>query len=118
MLFSGTGNNLGLSITLDVSENEYYCSSTNSYGFKVLLHSPNEMPKIAHYGTAVANGFESRVIVVPTLSEASNAVRKVSRNIRQCLFENENFLRYYRTYSRRVGHIYRDKSLKNLNNTH
>lgn len=36
----GTGTNLGLSIVVDVGIDEYYCSSTNSYGFKILLHSP------------------------------------------------------------------------------
>ncbi|XP_031626094.1 pickpocket protein 28-like isoform X2 [Contarinia nasturtii] len=97
----GTGNNLGLFLLLDVAEEEYYCSSTNSYGFKVLLHSPNETPKIAYFGTAVANGYETRIIVIPTLSEASYSVRKVPKSVRQCLFESENELIFYRTYSRR-----------------
>lgn len=47
----GTGTNLGLIIVLDAGISEYYCSSTNSYGFKILLHSPNETPRITHYGT-------------------------------------------------------------------
>lgn len=47
----GTGTNLGLTIVLDAGISEYYCSSTNSYGFKILLHSPNETPRITHYGT-------------------------------------------------------------------
>lgn len=87
---------MGLTLLLDVAEHEYYCSSTNSYGFKVLLHSPNELPKLSHYGTAVANGFETRFVIQPTLSEASYSVRKVPRKIRQCLFENENYLSFYR----------------------
>lgn len=86
----------GLTLLLDVAEEEYYCSSTNSYGFKVLLHSPNETPKIAYYGSAVANGYETRIVIVPTLSEASYSVRKVARSIRQCLFESENYLTFYR----------------------
>lgn len=94
--FSGTGNNLGLTLVLDVNEKEYFCSSTNSYGFKMLLHSPNELPKIAYYGSAIANGYESRVVIVPTLSEASDSVRKVPRRVRQCLYENENYLSFYR----------------------
>lgn len=96
MPFPGTGNNLGLTLLLNVAENEYYCSSTNSFGFKVLLHSPNEMPQISYYGTALANGYETRIAIVPTLSEATYSVRKVQRNIRQCLFESENYLSFYR----------------------
>ena len=63
---------------------------------QVLLHSPSETPKIAYYGTAIANGFESRIVILPTLSEASYSVRKVARGIRQCLFESENYLTFYR----------------------
>lgn len=87
---------MGLSLLLDVAEGEYYCSSTNSYGFKVLLHSPSEMPKIAYYGAAMANGYETRAVIQPILSEASYSVRKVPQSVRQCLFESENYLTFYR----------------------
>lgn len=114
----GTGTNLGLTILLDAGISEYYCSSTNSYGFKFLLHSPNEAPRITNYGTQasvpqaintirnmkiiefhifkVSNGYESRVVITPTLSEATDAIKKLPVGIRQCYFENENYLTYYR----------------------
>lgn len=81
---------------VDAGISEYYCSSTNSYGFKILLHSPNEAPMISHYGTSVSNGYETRIVISPTISEASKAVRKLHVPIRQCLFEEENYLTYYR----------------------
>lgn len=93
---TGTGSMLGLSLILNAETEEYYCSSTSSYGFKVLVHGPNELPKIAHYGTSVANGFESNMVVTPTISEASYSVRNVPKHVRQCLFENENLLSFYR----------------------
>lgn len=86
---------MGLTIVLDAGISEYYCSSTNSYGFKILLHSPNEAPRITNYGTSISNGYESRVVITPTLSESSNAVRKMPLSVRQCLFESENNLEYY-----------------------
>lgn len=92
----GTGTNLGLTILLDAGISEYYCSSTNSYGFKFLLHSPNEAPRITNYGTQVSNGYESRVVIAPTLSEATDAIKKLPVNVRQCYFESENYLTYYR----------------------
>lgn len=92
----GTGTNLGLTILLDAGISEYYCSSTNSYGFKVLMHSPNEAPRITNFGTQVSNGYESRVVITPTLSEATEAIRKLPVVIRQCYFESENYLKYYR----------------------
>lgn len=44
---------MGLTIVLDAGLSEYYCSSTNSYGFKVQIHSPNEVPRIANYGILI-----------------------------------------------------------------
>lgn len=82
---------------LNASIDEYYCSSTNGFGFKVLLHSPHELPEVDHYGIGIANGYETRIITAPIVSAASDAVRKVSVNIRNCLFENENFLSLYRS---------------------
>lgn len=92
----GTGSSLGLSLVLNAEINEYYCSSTSSYGFKVLIHSPNELPKIAQYGISVANEFETNMVIMPTLSEASNSVRSIPKYVRQCLFESENMLTFYR----------------------
>lgn len=92
----GTGTNLGLTILLDAGIGEYYCSSTNSYGFKFLLHSPNEAPRITNYGTQVSNGYESRVVIAPTISEATDPIKKLPIDVRQCYFENENYLMYYR----------------------
>lgn len=92
----GTGTNLGLTIVLDGGIKEYYCSSTYSYGFKILLHSPNEAPMISHFGTSISNGYESRVVITPTFSEATAAIRKLPISVRQCLFEEENNLSYYR----------------------
>lgn len=92
---------MGLTLILNANADDYHCSSTNSIGFKVLLHSPIETPKIADYGMSITPGFESRVVVTPNLIETSDALRRIPQNIRQCIFESEHQLRYYRTYSRK-----------------
>lgn len=92
----GSGDHLGLSMILNAAIGQYYCSSTNGFGFKVLLHAPHELPEVDHYGIGIANGYESRIVTSPIESTASEAVRKVSVNTRNCLFENENFLTLYR----------------------
>ncbi|XP_037029673.1 pickpocket protein 28-like [Bradysia coprophila] len=97
----GTGAHLGLSVILNAGISEYYCSSTSSYGFKILLHNPTEAPQISNYGTSISNGYESRVVITPALSEASATVRNMPLNVRYCLFEEENHLQYFSTYSRR-----------------
>lgn len=92
----GSGNELGLTLIMKSDIQDYFCSATKSNGFKILLHSPNDLPKVAHYGVAIPNGFETRIGIKPTISGASDAVRKIPRNVRQCIFDNENFLSYYR----------------------
>lgn len=67
----------------------HYYSSTSSSGFKVLLHSPIETPKVANYGFFVAPGTETKVVISPKISEASELIRKVPIMQRQCIFENE-----------------------------
>lgn len=93
---AGVGNRLGLFVALNANIKEYYCSSTSSYGFKLLMHSPIETPKIAHFGLALATGFETQIVVTPVISQASNRIRRVPTAVRQCIFENENNLSYFR----------------------
>lgn len=87
---------MGLTVVSDGAISEYYCTSTHSYGFKVLLHSPNETPRIMNYGISVASGYESRIMILPTFSDATPAIRSMPVAVRQCYFEDENFLKYYR----------------------
>lgn len=87
---------MGLTVLMNVNVSDYYCSTTNSAGFKVLMHPPTETPKIANYGFAIAPGRESRVVITPTLSDASAAIRNIPVQQRQCIFADESNLTYYR----------------------
>ncbi|XP_055696221.1 pickpocket protein 28-like [Lutzomyia longipalpis] len=79
----------------------YYCSSTSSSGFKFLIHAPMETPKLANYGFFVPPGKETRVVVTPKVNEASDLIRRVSIQQRQCVFANEWNLSYFRTYTQK-----------------
>lgn len=92
---------MGLSVILYANVDDYHCSTTNSVGFKVLLHPPTETPKIADFGFTITPGFEFRVDVTPRIANASPQIRKVPYIQRQCFFANEGNLSYYRTYSRK-----------------
>ncbi|XP_065076029.1 pickpocket protein 28 [Ochlerotatus camptorhynchus] len=97
---AGTGANMGLTVVLDANVQEYFCSSTSSYGFKLMLHNPMETPKMAEFAHYIQVGTENRIIVTPILSDASYLIRKASQAQRQCVFANEANLSYFRTYSR------------------
>lgn len=98
---AGSGSHMGLSVTLNAMINDYYCSSTNAAGFKILLHSPVETPKIAEFGFSIEPGLETRVSITPRISDASELIRRVPKKIRQCVFASEDNLTYFKTYSKK-----------------
>lgn len=88
----GAGSKMGLSLVLNAAINEYYCSSTSGFGFKVVLHAPHELPQIDEYGVGIANGHESRIVASPIISGATDAVRKTPMRIRLVSFRNQKSL--------------------------
>lgn len=54
----GFGSHMGLTVVLYANREEYYCSSSNSLGFKVLIHNPVETPKISNFGYYISPGGE------------------------------------------------------------
>lgn len=103
MALAGIGVSMGLQILLKADPAEYFCTSTNSVGFKLLLHNPNDAPKISAYGSAIPIGQESRIAITPKISQASPSIRRMPIPVRECLFEDENYLTFFRTYSRVVS---------------
>ncbi|XP_020297428.1 pickpocket protein 28-like [Pseudomyrmex gracilis] len=97
----GAGLYYGLTLVLDVDVNEYYCSTTAGAGFKMLLHSPVETPKIADFSFAITPGEETRVIIRPRISTANPTIVSIPQRKRKCFFSAERKLRYYRTYTQR-----------------
>jgi amiloride-sensitive sodium channel len=65
------------------------------------LHNPVETPKVAEFGLLLSPGEEYRVAIKPTISNASFSIRKIPENKRQCVFSNEKYLKFYRTYTQR-----------------
>ncbi|XP_020717443.1 pickpocket protein 28-like [Ceratitis capitata] len=97
----GTGSRLGLTVVLNSSASEYYCTKSKSIGFKILLHNPAELPRVTNYGFLVTTGREARIPIEPIYEDAVPAIRSISKEKRRCLFSDEGDLTYYRTYSRR-----------------
>jgi acid-sensing ion channel, other len=100
-ILTGAGSHFGLSLLLDGDVGNYYCSSTSSSGFKALLHSPIETPKLANFGFFIEPGRETKIVITPKISEATDLIRKVPMQQRQCVFAVENNLSYYNVYSKK-----------------
>lgn len=92
----GSGSHLGLYVILNADVHDYYCSSTNSAGFKFLLHNPTETPRISDYGLLISPGRQTRIIITPKISTASRLIKKIPIEQRQCIFSNEANLTYFR----------------------
>ncbi|XP_075157996.1 pickpocket 28 [Haematobia irritans] len=97
----GAGSRMGLTVILNVSSAEYYCSKSKCLGFKVLVHNPAELPKISNYGFFMTPGREARVPIEPIYQNALPSIRGIKKDVRRCLFSDEGDLVYYRTYSRK-----------------
>ncbi|XP_034102297.2 pickpocket protein 28 [Drosophila albomicans] len=97
----GTGSRMGLTVVLNASTAEYYCTKSMSNGFKVLVHNPAELPKVSNYGFIVTSGREARIVIDPVYEDATPSIRSIKKSVRRCLFSDENDLTYYRTYSRK-----------------
>ncbi|XP_075158000.1 pickpocket protein 28-like [Haematobia irritans] len=97
----GVGESLGLSVTIDVQEDKYYCSSSNSIGFKFAIHSPNETPNIHEIGVFVEPGKETNMQIRPEKTESDRNLRKMSTKLRQCLFHSERRLKFFAHYTQR-----------------
>ncbi|XP_054729239.1 pickpocket protein 28-like [Anastrepha obliqua] len=110
---AGTGESLGLSITLDVERNFYYCSSSNSVGFKVLLHNPLEFPNMREFGLLLSPGHETQLRVQTFKTESERHLRAIKKNSRACLFQDELSLLIYRT-NESICSIYESKCVKRI----
>nr|CAH7720558.1 unnamed protein product [Callosobruchus chinensis] len=84
---NGPGLKSGLTLILDAHVDNYYCSSTGSAGFKVLMSSPSETPRMRDYAHLLNPGVEMRVSIRPVITEAKESLRNVPVMKRRCYFE-------------------------------
>ncbi|XP_030558029.1 pickpocket protein 28 [Drosophila novamexicana] len=95
----GTGITMGFTAVLDAQLSEYYCSSTNGIGFKILFHNPITMPNVKEEGLVLGVGYETNFRLEVSSSEAMPTIRSISRDDRQCVFKNEKELLYHKIYT-------------------
>ncbi|KAI5635502.1 amiloride-sensitive sodium channel domain-containing protein [Phthorimaea operculella] len=95
----GVGTHHGLKLVLDANIAEYYCASTKSAGFKILLHNPTETPKIANLGEIYGPGVEARVAIQPRIYDAQPGLQGIDVKKRLCFFSSEKTLLFFRTYT-------------------
>jgi acid-sensing ion channel, other len=68
-------------------------------GFKVLLHSPNEIPKVATNYFSIPLSQEVIFSVKPSMMTTSPKLQSYDPEIRQCFFEDEKKLQFFKLYT-------------------
>ena len=93
------GKSMGISVMLNVKEEEYYCSGTESVGFKALMHMPMTMPELLEYGFGVHPGTETFVSVKPEEIHASHEIHDYDYHTRQCYLDTDRELLFFKNYT-------------------
>lgn len=98
----GAGARAGLFALLRLYEQdlEYLCRGPVQ-GFKILLHTPGEVPQVSKHYFRVPLLQEVLVSVKPNMITTSEGLRHYEPNRRQCFFNSERELRFFKVYTQR-----------------
>lgn len=96
----GPGSRAGLNIVLKLTENDldYICRGPVQ-GFKILLHTPGEVPRVSKQYFRVPLGQEVVVSVKPNMITTSEGLADYAPERRQCYFNDERKLNFFRVYT-------------------
>ncbi|XP_001849212.2 pickpocket protein 28 [Culex quinquefasciatus] len=96
----GTGTSSGLYVVLKTRkiDDQSLCNGPLS-GFKVVLHSPDDVPLLNTYFYRLPLTSVLKLSVEPTLTFITDDLKKHPYTRRQCYFNGERFLRYFAIYT-------------------
>lgn len=96
----GPGARAGLNIVLKLTEPDldYICRGPVQ-GFKILLHTPGEIPRVSKQYFRVPLRQEVVVSVKPNMITTSEGLADYEPERRQCYFNNERNLTFFKVYT-------------------
>lgn len=97
---AASSDNLVVEMRLFDKDTDYLCEGPVQ-GFKVLLHTVHEMPQMDKYFYRIPLDHETIVSVKPELMETSDSLTHYSSAKRQCYFDVEHPLTYFKVYTQR-----------------
>ncbi|KAL1401557.1 hypothetical protein pipiens_006516 [Culex pipiens pipiens] len=95
---TGMSNGLTVDLVLDVRNFDYLCKGPIQ-GFKVQIHTPTEYPLMSKRFIRVPLDQEVTALVKPQFVGTSWKLKDYEPSRRNCYFEHERPLRYFRIYS-------------------
>ena len=73
------------------------CTSKSMF---VILHLPNEMPTEYHKFVPISYGSKTSILLTGKSHRTDDALRDYSPDVRQCYFEGEKKLKFFKAYSK------------------
>lgn len=70
-------------------------------GFKILLHTPGEIPQVSKHYIRVPLQQEVLISVKPNMITTSDELKYYKPSQRQCYFEKERYLKFFKVYTQR-----------------
>lgn len=77
---------------------EYVCQSLVP-GFKIYLHTPGEIPAMSRKSFRAPVLEEAELSIKPILTTTANSLRSYRPTLRQCFFDGERKLRFFKIYA-------------------
>ncbi|CAL8117104.1 unnamed protein product [Orchesella dallaii] len=94
------GQSFGLSILLNPGLEEYFCTTSDSHGFRMTAHLPIDVPHITDFGLAIKPQSEVFVNIRPEVTIADKeTIGDFPAEQRECYFSGEMELGYYNFYT-------------------
>lgn len=96
----GPGAKAGLNVVLKLTDNDldYICRGPVQ-GFKILLHTPGEIPRVSKQFFRIPLEQEVVVSVKPNMITTSEGLIDYLPDRRQCYFNNERYLKFFKVYT-------------------
>ena len=97
----GVGLKSGMNVGLvnDKSSSNNTCLESEN-GYKVVLHSPGDIPRITDQTLIVPMILqEYKITVKPSIITTSEGLRNYSPERRQCFYEDERYLKFFKVYT-------------------
>lgn len=96
----GAGQDGGLIVFLRLYQQNFdYICRGPMQGFKILLHTPGEVPQVSKNFIRISALDEMLIAAKPDMITTANDLRIHSAEERQCYLENERNLRYFKVYT-------------------
>lgn len=97
----GCGMRDSLSVVLNIllDDSHQFCT-TLSQGFRISLHSPDQLPRLPDEFIHIPIEQEIYISVKPRMITTSKGLRRYKPNSRGCYFQTGRELRFFRTYNR------------------